>query len=177
MITYVDLDQTLIYAKEDASHRVVSITVRPGASTFLYQLAKLGDVVLLTHAMRDHAMRGLEAIGPAAKVFRAVLSREDLQPIIDQIEAIDSTPGLRDRDRLQLYREIPPIAPPGFMVDDWEVGSWMFWIKATAIGIRRAQWIHVRRYELYQTNGSALKQAYFELLKQADRQHALGRVG
>lgn len=174
-LIYVDLDDTLIHAEEDPETRVVGrIIVRPGASAFIRRLGQMGTVVLLTHAKRSHAMRGLEAIGSASKVFVDVISREDLQPVIDQIEAINSTPKLRDKDKIRLYREVLPIAPPGFMIDDWGVGSWMYWLKSSAIGIGRNQWIQVMPFDPYKTNGAALNHAYYELYKRVAKQHALG---
>ena len=173
-LIYVDLDDTLIHPEVDSAGMVTNIIVRPGASGFLRRLGQMGTVVLLTHAMRDHAIRGLEAIGPASEVFVDILSREDLQPVIDQIEAINSTPGLREKDKIRLYREVLPIAPPGFMLDDWGVGSWMYWLKSSALGIGRKQWIQVLPFDPYQTNGAALNHAYYELYRRAAKQHALG---
>ena len=173
-LIYVDLDDTLIHAEADPETRVVGrIIVRPGASAFIRRLGQMGTVVLLTHAPRDHAMRGLKAIGSASEVFVNVISREDLQPVIDQIEAINSTPKLREKDKIRLYREVLPIAPPGFMIDDWPVGSWMYWLKSCALGIGRNQWIQVIPFDPYKTNGAALNYAYYELYKRVAKQPAL----
>lgn len=166
MIVYVDLDGTLIHAEtEAATDRVIRIFVRPGASTFLHRIAQIGEVVLLTHATKDHAEEALKELGAAAEIFKERITREDLAPIIDQFEAIDSTPGLSERRRLELYQEILPISPPGFMIDDYPVGSWMYWLKSTAIGIGPNEWIQISRFHSRRSIGAGLQAAYVELLR------------
>ena len=117
---YVDLDNTLICG--DVGDNQVVVYKRPGATRFLRWLASFGDVFLLTHGTREHAKKSLEVTG-FGSFFKGVIAREDLSRV---------TPG-----------KGPKIASRGYMFDDFPVGSWLYDLKATAIGIGPEHWIQV----------------------------------
>ncbi len=167
---YVDLDETLIHAIVDPfSGNIERILVRPGASEFLKALSRYGDVVLLTHAMRSHARAGLKAIGAASKYITKVISRENMESVIQQLEAIDSESALSEKDRRELYAQVWPIAKSGVMFDDMSVGSWLQILKSAALGIPDKMWIQVNRRDW----SKGLERAYRQFVKSFVRQRAL----
>lgn len=137
---YVDLDQTLIHPTKDRIHP------RPGAAEFLQQLAGHGEVYILSHALRSHVDTALPALGFGADYISGILTREDLQPVIDQLD--------------HLRTDIQPIFPPGVIFDDQPIGSPYHLIKSTALGISDDLWIQVPAYNRVNPNDTALKAAY-----------------
>jgi hypothetical protein len=165
---YVDLDNTLIapvFADEPGPGRIVDIRVRPWAPEFLAALSRHGDLILLTHSKLEHAEAALERIGPTANLFAAVLTREDLQPVIDQMDAVVETRGLEPEEVDRLLEEIPPIAPPGFVFDDMPMWSRGYRMKAIATGIGPDMWIEVPYYGSSGHDRKGLEKAYQEFLK------------
>ncbi len=112
---YVDLDDTLIHPTKDRIHP------RPGAAEFLRQLAGHGKVYILSHALRSHVEAALPALGGGAEYISGIFTREDLQPVIDQLNLLSPT-------------YIQPLFPPGVIFDDQPVGSPYHLIKSTAPG-------------------------------------------
>lgn len=175
MRIYVDLDETLIANVLDRSGNSVKIIPRPGVGWFLRSLSYHGDVWLLTAANRAHAKGALRKLGPDAKHFKGILTREDMKPIEEQLDVLE-TPGLSDEVRLELWNSIIPIAPPGVMFDDFEVGSSMWAMKSKAIGISEdeARWIQVEAYLPGSPDREGLKKAYAEFAARF-RTQELGR--
>lgn len=161
---YVDLDDTLVYPEQekDGSTR---FAVRPWAPEFVEALTQHGDVFLLTHATRAHALAGLSKLGPAKNRFSGIFSREDLAPIIEQVLIVDQAPDLMWEERLKLYAEISPIAPPGVVFDDRSVGSSIFWIKSRAVGIGPDLWIQVPAFLPRREGDRALQSTYKKFVR------------
>ena len=177
MRLYVDLDETLI-ANVVRGNDVVDILPRPGVGWFLRTLAQHGDLWLLTAAHSSHAERALKKIGIGAKRFKGILTREDLEPVQEQIAVVLETPGLTDDQRLALWNDIKPIANPGIMFDDFPVGSPMWAMKSKAIGISEQEdkWIQVEPYYPGKLDRQGLKNAYSEFVARfGDQGLGLGR--
>lgn len=155
---YTDLDQVLIAPVVEAG-RVVDVLPRPGADWFVRRLASKGDLWLLTAADRTHAFRGLRTLGPAAKVFQGIISWENLEPIAEMVRVIESEKDLSKEARAELYQSIQPIAPPGPVFDDFPVGSWVYLVKAAAVGIGEDAWIQVEGFYPESGDGRGLVEA------------------
>jgi hypothetical protein len=156
---YIDLDETLLTGVETVSGLMPR--VRPDAGWFLRMMSTHCDLWLLTRANKAWAEEGLQAIGPTASVFVGMISREDLLPIQEQIEVIFNA-GLSENETDALLREIPPIAPAGVIFDDFQIGSFMYWIKALAVGIGEYQWIQVEEFSKKSPDRGGLHKAYLE---------------
>lgn len=166
-IIWVDLDETLIASILDGNDNVQEIVARPGVEGFLRKLSKHGDLHLLTYATRPHVRDAFKALGPISKIFKAVVSRETLWPIIEQVDIISKDPDLTADERGILYDEIQPIYPKGFIFDDQRVGSDLYWIKTLAVGAEEDDWIRVRPFLDYATAKSELDRAYEEYRSRA----------
>lgn len=175
---YVDLDSTLIDSDVDDAGDVIKIHPRPGVGRFLEKLSRHGDLFLLTHAMRPHVKNAFRVVGKPMKLFRGVISREDMEPIIEQIEYLVRDPRLTMEERGMLYQEIQPLMPRGYVFDDQPVGSELYLIKSAAVGARPGDWIQVKAFKRGATSGHELERAYQEYLRRASGPHAVlsGRV-
>ena len=142
---YCDLDNTLIMGVQNGNQ--IHVIVRPGAVKFLKRLAAIGDLWLMTHGVRSHARESLRVMG-TRPLFKGILSREDYGHLV---------PGDK------------PIAPPGFIFDDFPVGSWLYDLKATALGINRGLWIEVEPFAFDKPDTGALSRAYHELVRRVSR--------
>lgn len=160
MLLYTDLDNTLINPVVDRHGNVVKIIPRPGAQEFLTKLSRDGDLLMLTAASREHAKRGLEILKPASRLFKGVISIEDMAPVEEQLDVVFNEPGLTDEQRLRLLRDIRPIAPPGAMFDNYPVGSSIYYLKAGSIGIGPEQWVEVEHFGDGKDDHGGLKKAY-----------------
>lgn len=174
---YVDLDSTLIDSDVDAQGNVVKIHARPGAGRFLEKLSRHGDLFLLTHAMRDHVKNAFRVLGKPAKLFLDVISREDMAPIIEQVDYLLKDPRLTPAECGMLYQEIAPIAPRGYIFDDQEVGSYLYLIKTAAVGARPKEWIQVKAFKHGTTSGHALENAYEDYRGRAMGPHTTTLAG
>ncbi len=150
---YVDLDETLIYSDDTA------IYPRPGAAEFLRRLAGHGDVYILSHATLRHVQRALPYLGRGSEYLSGIFTREDLQPVIDQLDFLAST-TLPKADLERLRASIKPLFPAGVIFDDQPVGSDPYLIKSTALGIGGDMWIQVPADTRVNQNDDALKKAY-----------------
>jgi hypothetical protein len=169
-LIFVDIDETMISAQMRRGGEL-SITKRPGVDQFIRSLSGHGELYVLSHATRDHVLNALEVIGDSSRSFQGILSREDLKPVIDQLDIIFSEPGLSNLERDRLVMEIPPIAPRGVMFDDFPPKSEMYAIKATALGIDERHWIQVEAFNDLKPDRGGLGKAYQEYLRR------FGRVG
>lgn len=170
---YVDLDATLIDSDVDSRGNVTQIYPRPGVDKFLKNLSRHGDLFLLTHAMRPHAEEAFRVIGAPTKLFKGVISREDMEPIIEMIGYLVNDPKLTEQERGFLYQEIEPLAPRGYVFDDQPVGSELYLIKSATIGARPSDWIQVKPFNHRSTSSQELKRAYQEYLRRAAGPHAV----
>lgn len=166
---YVDLDETLIASSVRGGD--VKIYPRPGVQKFLEQLSRHGDLFLLTHATRPHVEDAFKALGPVSGIFQGVVSREDMEPIIEQIDYIVQDPRLTMAERGMLYQEIQPIMPRGYVFDDQPVGSELYLIKSAVVGARPKDWIQVKAFKRGVTAGQELKRAYQEYRRRVAGPH------
>lgn len=163
MRIYLDLDETLIGNTLDEEGNSIQIHPRPGAPWFIRTMSQHGDLWLLTAAAREHAKRALRKLGPETKRFKGIITREDLKPVEEQVDVLD-TPGISDEVRMELWDQIKPIAKPGIMFDDFPVGSKMYAVKSRAIGIDEDRWIQVEGYYPGFPDHQGLKRAYSEFV-------------
>lgn len=163
MRIYTDLDNVLINPVLDPiTGAVVEIIPRPDVEWFLEMLARQGELWLLTAAQDYHAESALAIIGPASENITGIISAQDLYPVSRQVEMIFDAQGLSDEDRAQLANEIPPIMPPGVIFDDYPVGSGMFWMKSSAVGIGPERWIQVEAFSDESPDRGGLRKAFEE---------------
>lgn len=165
MRIYLDLDHTLVNPVTDKRGNVTAIIRRPGVTEFLEKLSRDGDLWLLTAAERGHAERALSVLWPASKHFRGIITIEDMALIEEQNMVIFQEPGLSNAQRMDLWDEIKPIAPPGVMFDDFPAGSSMYLLKAAAIGIGPDRWIQVEHFSSQHKDKGGLKKAYADFRK------------
>ena len=170
---YVDLDSTLIDSDVDALGNVIEIFPRPGVDRFLGKLSKHGDLFLLTHAMRSHVKKAFRVLGKPSKLFLNVISREDMDPIIEQIEYLLNDPRLTQEERGMLYQEIEPLAPRGYVFDDQPVGSELYLIKTATVGAGPNDWIQVKPFKHGRTSGQELERAYQEYVRRDRGPHTV----
>lgn len=164
---YVDLDDTLITSELNRRGEIKRIIPRPDAADFIQALSRHGDLFLLTHAMRSHVQDAFVALGPVVELFRGVISREDMEPIIEQVDYLYGDHRLSDHERSMLYREIQPLAPRGFIFDDQPVGSSLYLIKMAVIGGRAGDWIQVKSFGKNLDDHKALSAAYRDYLRRS----------
>lgn len=142
-VLYSDLDDTLVFPEElpDGS---ISIIVRPDAPEFLEALSAYGDLWIMSLGTRPHVENAMGKLGRRAqRAVTGIITREDLQPITDEIGLIDVMPLLRDKHRRILDAEISPLFPAGVIFDDKPVGSVFYRIKRAALGIDSKMWVQV----------------------------------
>jgi hypothetical protein len=160
MIVYSDLDNTLIDPVTDVFGNIVKIVPRPGVQGFLTKLGRDAQPWLLTAASREHAERALKILQPGSKVFKGIISIEDMSAILEQMDVIRSETGLTNEQKIELWREIKAIAPPGPIFDNMAVGSWAYLLKAAAVGIGPKDWIEVEHYGDGIPDMGGLRKAY-----------------
>lgn len=164
MRIYSDLDNVLInpVMGGPALEDVVRIVPRPDAEWFLSKLARHGELWMLTLSAGDHPGNALRALGPrAARFFSGVISREDMELVAEQIKVIQEA-DVSPAERAELWSLVRPIAPPGVVFDDFPVGSEMFVLKATAVGIGPEHWIEVEDFAEGRPDRGGLRKAYAE---------------
>lgn len=163
---YSDMDNVLEAPVEHpVTGNPIDAHIRPGVEEFLARLTSYGDVYLLTAASRSWAAFVLRKMGPMTRFFKGIISKEDLYPIALQMEIVDKSPGLSDRDREELQRQIQPLFPPGVVFDDYPVGSDMYRLKGLATGIvyrNPSLWIQVDEYVSEDPEDRGLEKAYQE---------------
>jgi hypothetical protein len=165
MRIWTDLDNTLVNPVTDEAGYVTAILPRPGVQEFLTKLGNDGQLWMLTSATREHAERAMSILHPASKVFRGIVSREDMEPVEEQLSVVLYEPGLSPDERLSLWSDIRPIAPPGPVFDNFPVDSSVFYLKAAAVGIGPDEWIHVEHFGDGRMDRGGLKKAYLDFRK------------
>jgi hypothetical protein len=167
MRIYSDLDNVLINPMEDAATgEIISIVPRPDVDWFLRELAKDGEVWILTAAEREHADRALEVLGDLALPYLAgVLSAEDLYPAWSQVDMILGVPEITDEDRAALLAQIPPVAPAGVIFDDWPLRSKLYYVKTSAVGVGPEKWIEVEPFSVSSPDRGGLRRAHADYVR------------
>lgn len=162
-IIYTDLDHVLINpVLGPDGNEVIEIIPRPGVKAFLENLGRHGDVWLLTASVRDHAERALEVIGRPARILKGKLTMEDMSGVEDELLSILAAEGLSDDERLERWAGVRAIAAPGVVFDDFEVGSPIYILKSTAVGINQDSWVEVERFSSGLPDHGGLAKAYAE---------------
>lgn len=166
---YSDMDNVLIAPVLDrVTGDAVDLIIRPGVNEFLGNLSRYGDLCLLTAASAAWAKKVLGRLGPVTRLFKNVVTREDMDPINQQIDIVETSKGLTDADREELSREIKPILPPGVIFDDFPVGSRMYKLKGFATGIvylNPSLWVQVEEFNQDGVDNGGLEKAYREFKK------------
>jgi hypothetical protein len=176
MRIYTDLDETLIGNVLGPAGQSIDIVLRPGVQWFLRTLSNHGTLWMITAANSAHAEQALRKLGRDARLFNGMITREDMEPVEEQIKVVLETPGLTDEQRLALWHEIKPIEKPGIIFDDFPVGSSLWAMKSKAIGIDETKWIQVDPYHPGQADRQGLKRAYSEFVARfGDQGAVLGR--
>ena len=177
MKIYTDLDHVLVNPVMGGPDGldVVRIIPRPDAEWFLSKLASRGELWLMTASAGDHPWRALSTITPDfAKYFSGYITREQLAFIEEQIHVVRSA-QVDPETRRELWGLIQPLAEPGIMFDDYPVGSSMFNLKATAIGIGPQEWIQVEAFDSRGPDRSGLRKAYQEFKRRLGLGTSMGR--
>lgn len=138
---YTDLDETLI------SGSGASIVKRPGADRFIRTLSSIGDLWLITCGSLAHATIAMNVIDPRHEHFKGMITREDLELAFDD------------------YRVVRNLAPPGFVFDDFPVGSWVYDVKSAALGIGPKLWIQVEPFHPSEQDRGGLNKALAEFAR------------
>jgi hypothetical protein len=170
---YADLDATLIDSIVDERGNVLEIIPRPGVGRFLQKLSRHGDLFLLTHATRPHVKDAFKALGPVSGLFQDVISREDMAPVIEQVDYLMQDRRLTPGEQAMLYQEIQPIAPRGYVFDDQPIGSELYLIKSATVGARPKDWIQVKPFNRRATAGQELERAYQEYRRRVAGPHTV----
>jgi hypothetical protein len=167
MRIYSDLDNVLINPVEDAATgEIISIIPRPDVDWFLRELAKDGEVWIMTAAERAHADRALDVLGDLALPYLSgVLSAEDLYPAWSQVDMILNVSEISDEDRAALFAQIPPVAPAGVIFDDWPLRSKLFYVKTSAAGVGPESWIEVEPFSPGSPDRGGLRRAHAEYVR------------
>ncbi len=163
MRLYTDLDNVLINPVMGGPflEDVVRIEKRPDAEWFIEKLSRRGELWLLTSSMEVHARRALRVLGPVARRFSGVITREDLSFVEAQIRVVMDA-RVAEEERAELWSLVRPIAPRGPVFDDFPVGSDMFILKSTAVGIGPEGWIEVEPFTTERPDRGGLRRAYAE---------------
>lgn len=143
MRIYVDLDRTLVAPVygDPEEKTVEDVLIRPLADWFLAQLARRGEVHVLSLGTREHVVDALRRLGAAAEPVLSITTAEDLDPVVRRVrEAFDRCASRGAVNEEDLLARIPPIRPAGFMVDDHAPGTGVYLVKAAALGIGRDRW-------------------------------------
>lgn len=172
MRIYCDNDNTLTAPQWSPSggNEIIGVLIRPKAEWFLEQLAKHGDVYVITAASKDYALQALNKLGEARKFIKDVISREDMLPISDKIVDIECNPELEWVEKHRLYEAIEPLYPEGYLFDDYPAGGWLYKLKAKVVGIDETKWIKVAPFGPNDPDKDGLEKAYAEFISRSGLQ-------
>lgn len=170
---YCDNDNTLtapVWAPT-GGNEIIDIMVRPKAEWFLEQLSKHGDVHIVTAATKEYAEQALAKLGDARKFIKGIISREDMLPVSDKIVDIECNGELEWIEKERLYQQIKPIAPEGFIFDDYPTGGWLYRLKSKVIGIDESKWIKVKPFGPNDPDSGGLEKAFAEFVERSGVLH------
>lgn len=170
MRIYSDNDNTLtapVWAPT-GGNEIIDVMVRPKAGWFLEQLSQHGEVYIITAATKDYATQALQKLGDAQKFIKGIISREDMLPVSDKIVDIECNSELSWIEKENLYQQIKPIAPEGYLFDDYPVGGWLFKLKAKVVGIDETKWIKVKPFGPNDPDTGGLEKAYAEFIERME---------
>lgn len=172
MRIYCDNDNTLTAPQwsPNGGSEIVGVLIRPKAEWFLEQLAKHGEVYVITAATKDYALPALEKLGEARKFIKGVISREDMLPISDKIVDIECDSELEWVEKHRRYLAIKPLFPEGYLFDDYPVGGWLYKLKAKVVGIDESKWIKVEPFGPNDPDKNGLEKAYAEFIARSGLQ-------
>lgn len=175
MRIYVDLDDTLVTSEIDPQTGFATrIHPRPGAYEFLEHLSEFGPVRILTRAQRGHANLALSKLGEAAGFITETITRDQMGPVEDQLEAIFSAPISEESKRV-LVRKVKPIFPKGVIFDNDEPWSDGYLLKTKSTGAGFDEWIQVEPFDLETPDLGGLEKAFSKFLERRPGL-SLGRV-
>lgn len=169
MRIYCDNDNTLtapVWAPT-GGNEIIDVMVRPKAAWFLEQLSKHGEVYIITAASKEYASQALDKLGPARKFIKGIISREDMLPVSDRIVDIECNGELEWVEKQRLYQEIKPIAPEGYLFDDYPTGGWLFKLKSKVVGIDESKWIKVKPFGPHDPDDNGLEKAFAEFVNRS----------
>ncbi len=72
----LDLDETLVYSRQQNEERTATITVRPLATTLLATLSTQYELVIFTAASEDYALQAVSCLDPEGRYIMRVLSNQ-----------------------------------------------------------------------------------------------------
>jgi hypothetical protein len=121
--------------------------------------------------------RAFDTLGDVDELFRGAITREDMEGVEAQIDPILMSPTLTDEEKVRALHAIRPIESPGVMFDDFPPGSWMYWLKATSVGIDQDRWITVDAFAKDMPDRNGLKKAYREFRRRFPSGMAMAGVG
>lgn len=147
MRLYTDLDETLIGAAWAGRGHALAFVLRPWTDVFLSELARRGDVWILTSANRPYAEAAAKLVDPSGAILKGIISDEDLCLVADAIYS---------------GRPARPVAPPGFVFDNYGIDTEPFIVKAAAVGIGPERWIQVEPFGRHVPDDRGLEAALLE---------------
>jgi hypothetical protein len=166
MPIYVDLDQVLIAPILGDDGEPKDLIVRPGVGEFLDALRAHGEPCLLSSANQYWVEYALGRLGAAVDPLARIYTLDDLFQVALRLEMIERVKNAKDREELKA--QIPALLPPGFIFDDYPVGSWMYDLKGVATGIVHLSedlWIRVPPFTSDTPDRDGLKKAFLEFEK------------
>lgn len=163
---YVDLDQTLITSDIDQwTGEVKRIYPRVGVQEFLEHLAPFGQIWILTKATRPHLERAMRKLGPdVAKLVSGAITREDMEPVEDKVEAILTAP-ISSASKRALMLQVKPIFPRGVIFDNEPAGDQSYILKTTVVGAGPSEWIEVEPFDIGVPDLGGLERAFSKFLQ------------
>ena len=165
MRIYVDLDDTLVTSEIDPDTGFARrIFPRPGVFEFLSNLRTHGPIRILTRAERSHADRAIRKLGPAAGFVKEMITREDLEPVEDRVEAILEAP-ISTESKNVLMKEVGAILPKGVIFDNEDPYTDAYFVKTKAVGVGLGEWIQVEQFSLDLPDLGGLERAYAGFLE------------
>lgn len=160
----MDLDQTLVTSEIDPyTGEVKRIYPRPGVHEFLSHLAPYGPVFILTKASRPHLERALRKLGPSARLVKGSVTREDMEPVEERLEAILTAP-ISDASKRVLLRQVEPIFPKGIIFDNEPPYTDGYLLKTSAVGVGYDEWIQVEPFDLEVPDLGGLERAFSKFI-------------
>jgi len=124
----------------------------------------LGSRALRSSTLASRAWSPLSRLGPAFMHIKGVITREDMAIVADKLSDIEMDYNLDAFQREQKFSAVQPLFEPGYLFDDYQVGGWLYRLKATVVGINESKWITVTPFSANQPDNGGLERAYNEFL-------------